>query len=206
MKKIITLFAALSLCASAYALMPEFGVRAGLNLTGLSNYSLPIPYSVLGETSYVPKPGFYVGVTSEFEGLFGPLDLRVEAYLSGQGQRARVKSENLVNNMKLTYINIPVLAQYQVLDDRISVFAGPQLGICLGGKNVIKTGNEETKTKLERGDYSTAEFGLVFGAGCDIAKGFGVDLRFNLGLTNALKDTDKTNANRCFQIGAYYKF
>lgn len=200
MKKIITILAALSLCASAYALMPTFGARAGLNLSRMSNFKND------SQISYPAKPGLYVGVTSEFEGLLGMMDLRVEAYMSGQGQRMKSKSIDEINTLKLTYLNIPVLAQYKVLDDRLSVFAGPELGICFGGKNVNRAGKTVQKTKLDRNEYSRFDFALVLGAEYEIAKGFGVELRFDLGLTNALANTAKTYANRSLQLGATYKF
>lgn len=200
MKKIITIIAALSLCASAYALMPTFGVRAGLGLSRLTNFKTE------SEFSYPMRPSVYVGVSSEFEGLLGMMDLRVDAYLTGQGQRMKSKTDDIVNTLKTTYLNIPVMAQYKVLDDKLSLMAGPQLGVCFGGKNVFRSGKTVQKTKLERDEYSRFDLGLVLGAEYDIANGFGVELLLDFGLTNSLHNTAKTYANRCLQIGATYKF
>lgn len=200
MKKIITIIAALSLCASAYALMPTFGARAGLGLSRISNLNTEPGFS------YSMRPSIYFGVTSEFEGLLGPMDLRVEAYLAGQGQRMKSKTEDIVRIWRTTYLNIPVLAQYKVLDDRLSLMAGPQLGICFGGKFVTKSGKTVEKTKMGRDDYSRCDFGLVLGANYDIAYGFGAEVRIDVGLSNAMKNTAKTFANRSLQIGVTYKF
>lgn len=200
MKKIITFIAAFSICASAYALMPTFGVRTGLNLSRISNFSSN------QEFTYSMRPSFYLGATSEFEGLLSVMDLRVEAYITGQGFREKSKIADIVYILRTTYLDIPVLAQYKVLDDKLSLMAGPQLGICFGGKSVSKSGKTTQKVKLDNSEYSNLDFGLVFGAAYDIAHGFGAEIRFNLGLTNTIPDSAKTYANRSIQIGATYKF
>jgi len=84
--------------------------------------------------------------------------------------------------IKLTYIDIPVLARYNIPTEgniKPAIFAGPYLGILMSGKQ----GDKDVKDELK-----STDFGLVFGAGIDLkvgAKGtVAIDARYNLGLSN----------------------
>ncbi len=94
----------------------------------------------------------------------------------------------LVKN--LNEIQAPILVKYNVAD-AFSLLAGPNLGILLDAPNGWKSFN----------------FGVDFGAAYDIDEKFNVNARYDLGLTNLLKNPGGNSVKlRGIQVGLGYKF
>lgn len=102
--------------------------------------------------------------------------------------------------IKLNYVNIPFLGQYMA-NDGFRLQTGPQLGILAAAKS--KTGDVEVDVK---DNLSGTEFSWIFGAGYLFKQGWGIDGRFNLGLSNVDDNDNSTVKNRVFQIGVFYQF
>jgi hypothetical protein len=94
------------------------------------------------------------------------------------------------------------LVKYEVASG-LSIETGPQLGLLVGAK--IKPdagGSVDIKSELK-----TADFGWTLGASYLLPLNLGVDVRYNLGLTNYLKDSGNGSIkNGVLQIGVFYLF
>lgn len=166
----------------------EFGIKGGLNISGVH---------VQNTSSPDAKPSFYLGGLAHIH-ITKHFALQPELMYSGQGFKQTVANTDY--KYRLHYINLPVLAQFMV-GDGFRVETGPQLGILAAAG--LKTGSTSTDIK---GNYKPVDFGWVIGAGYIFPSGFGVDARYNLGISN-INDVSATNVNnRVFQAGVFYQF
>jgi Outer membrane protein beta-barrel domain len=105
------------------------------------------------------------------------------------------------NKLNLNYINIPLLAQYMTLDG-FRFETGPQIGFLTAAKSKSGDVTVDVKDDLESVDISWAfGVGYLFPGG----SGWGVDLRYNHGITNISEDNDFEARNRVFQLGVFYQ-
>lgn len=173
----------LLLAGSATAQSTSFGLKAGLNVASLETSG----------ADFNGKAGLHVGGLAHIH-ISRHLAIQPELMYSMQGGQRNNQT------VKLNYINIPLLAQYMA-NDGFRLQTGPQLGMLAAAKS--KSGNVEVDIK---DDLSTTEFSWVFGAGYLFPQGWGIDGRFNLGLSNVNDDNNATIKNRVFQIGVFYQF
>lgn len=117
-----------------------------------------------------------------------------EFFYSQQG----AKSSN--TDIRLDYINVPLLAQY-MFDNGFRIQAGPQLGFLLNAET------ENGSTVDISDDFKTIDLGLSIGASyVHTSTGFGIDARYNLGLSDITEDSNVKSTNRGLQIGVFYLF
>lgn len=186
MKKFLILFV---VCAASVAVtnaQVRFGVKGGVNLANVSG----------DVEDNKMKIGFHAGalvqipVTQQFM-------VQPEAIFSTQG----AKFDDGIDEGKfnLTYVNIPLLARYQSTSGFFAQ-TGPQAGLLMSAKAKVGDDEEDFKEFMK-----TLDFSWVFGLGYQTPSGFGVDARFNLGLTNMWDgdDGDKTK-NSVIQVGVFY--
>jgi hypothetical protein len=103
-----------------------------------------------------------------------------------------VYSTQGAKNYKLGYINVPVLLQY-MFDNGFRIQAGPQLGF------LVSSDNEN--------NYNPIDFALSVGVSYVVpSTGFGIDLRYNHGLSDITESTDVKSTNRGIQLGLFYIF
>ncbi len=103
-----------------------------------------------------------------------------------------VYSEQGANNYKLDYINVPVLFQY-MYDNGFRLQAGPQAGFLISADN--------------KDELNPIDFALSVGASyVHPPTGFGIDARYNFGLSNINKNSNVNSTNRGFQLGLFYIF
>ncbi len=192
MKKVLLLIIATSSIAVASAQI-QFGVKANYNLTGvMQSGSNP-------ETGLKSKSGFSGGFLASIpiaESFF----LQPEIVYSGQGTAV---SDNGFNaTLNYNYLNIPVLGKYQ---SSMGIFGetGPQVGFLLSANAKGNGESVDMKSQTQSVDFSWA-----FGVGYKLHDmGLGFDIRYNLGLTNTLKDGQgETVKNSVFQLGVFYMF
>jgi hypothetical protein len=164
------------------------GIKGGLNAYNINNDN---------GTDYKSRVGFHAGLLGHLH-LAPQLALQPEVVYSQQGAVAELA--NVETKLNLGYINVPILIQY-MFDNGFRIQAGPQLGLLLGAKS--KVGGNETDIK---DNFKSIDFGIGAGIGyVDPSSGFGVDARYNLGLSNINENTaaDKSY-NRGFQLGLFY--
>lgn len=188
----------------------KFGAKAGLNLASISGD----PENVDMRTS------FHVGGIVELE-FTEKFSLQSEVVFSNQGAKTEeeyvdfnieTKSES---TLKLSYINVPVLAKYYVIKG-LSLEAGPQVSFLIDAEEDFDTtstingvSQTESMTVDVKDDVKTIDFGLGFGMTYELDFGLNFGARYNLGLTN-INDTDNADnwelKNNVLQFSVGYFF
>ena len=85
-----------------------------------------------------------------------------------------------------------------MFDNGLRLQAGPQLGILVSAKSILDNSN------LDLNDTKPVDVSLSFGASYVApSTGFGMDVRYNLGLNNINKDSGPASTNRGFQLGVF---
>jgi hypothetical protein len=187
MKKIFCTLSAVVLAACAVtAQQTHFGLKGGVNISGIE---------IDDGEDYESKKGIHLGGLAHIH-ITRHFALQPELVFSMQG--GEDESENM--KLKLNYINIPVLVQYMT-NEGFRLQTGPQWGILTSAKS--KFGDVEIDAD---DDVSTADFSWVFGAGYLFRSGFGIDARYNLGISNISDDESFEARNRVFQVGVFYQF
>lgn len=204
MRKITLSVAALFAFGIANAQDVEFGVKGGLNIASLS-----------GDVEDVSsKMGFHVGGFAEIK-LTDKFSVQPELLFSLQGAKEEytetmagfdVKYEDKLN---LSYLNIPIMAKYYATES-LSIQAGPQVGFLMSAnleeKASFEGGSETAETDVKE-FMETVDFGVNFGLGYKITENFGVDARYNVGLSNIYKDSDDYKvSNSVIQVSLGYTF
>ncbi|PJR04959.1 porin family protein [Avrilella dinanensis] len=219
MKKVIlSLFAlaAMGLSANAQQVV-KFGPKAGVNIANLNG----------SEADTDMKIGFHVGAFAEifFTDKFA---LQPEVVFSQQGAKASgefpysgtfngVQVDILLDGEQsttLSYINIPVMAKYYVIDN-LAIEAGPYVGFLMKSEMEIEgdyTVQGQTMSFNETFDIketmNSVDYGLGLGASYSMDNGFFGGARYNLGLSDIFKDDAGEDGikNGVIQISVGYKF
>jgi hypothetical protein len=191
MKKVLVFIFAIGVTYATNAQV-QFGVKAGYNHTNLT-------YSGSSVNDLGAKSDFNVGVFASIP-LFSRFYLQPELVYSGQGSDF---TDSIPAKASNNYLNLPVLFKYQH-SSGLFVETGPQIGFLLSSD--LKTNGQSFESK---GNTETTDFSWAFGLGYKIPiVNLGVDLRYNLGMTNIIKDnyTAETAKNSVFQIDLFYQF
>jgi hypothetical protein len=149
----------------------SYGIKGGLNLTTLDG--------VDGEM----RKGFNAGIFIDYPMTTG-FSVRSELLYSAQG----VKSKDGNSQIKLNYINWPILAKIQATEN-FYLEAGPQIGFLISGKGGA----------LPSSGYKALDFGAGLGLGIQLSRNIELGARYNLGLTDITKLKTK-HKNRAFQF------
>jgi len=167
----------------------EFGLKGGVNIANLHIQNTSNPDV---------RTSFNIGALAHIH-LSEYFAVQPELLFSGQGYRQEVGG-TITNKYNLNYINLPVLAQ-AMFGDGFRLETGPQLGILAAAHQ--KAGKTSTDVK---DNFKPADFAWAFGLGYVTHSGFGVDARYNLGLSN-INNVNATKVyNRVFQAGVFYQF
>jgi hypothetical protein len=167
----------------------NLGIKGGLNLYTINNDN---------GSEYDSKVGFHAGLIGHIH-LTRQFAVQPELVYSAQG--AKYTAGGIESELNLGYINIPVLLQY-MFDNGFRLQAGPQLGFMINAKTEI--GNTKADVK---DNFKTVDFGLGAGVGyVHTASGFGIDARYNFGLSNINENDAVKSTNRGFQLGVFYLF
>lgn len=177
----IFLFAAGTLSAQH----TNIGIKGGLNSYNIESDN---------GSGLDSKIGLNVGLLGHIH-LNSQYAFQPEIVYSMQG----AKSGN--TDINLDYINVPLLAQY-MFDNGFRIQAGPQVGFLLSAE--AENGNSTTDIK---DDFNSVDLGLSFGVSyVHPPTGFGVDARYNLGVSNISDNSNVESTNRGIQIGVFYLF
>ena len=182
MKKLNILLFALLVSTALFAQDPKFGLKAGLNLATITNSGGDL------------KAGFHGGGLAHIH-ITPAFSLQPEIMYSSQGTQYTSNDKTLLN-----YINIPVLLQYN-FDNGFRLQGGPQLGFLLEAKS--KSGNLETD---QSDSYKSIDFSIPVGLSYLGYSGFGVDARYNIGVTNIVENNATSYRNSVLQFGLFYLF
>ena len=181
--------AAILMTATAKAQNVNVGIKGGLNIYNINN-SNGVKYDNL--------LGFNLGLIGHIH-LAKQLALQPELVYSAQG--AKFTSSGVESKIQLGYINVPLLLQY-MFDNGFRLQAGPQVGFLVNAK--IKKPNSTIDVKDR---FKKVDVGLGAGIGyVNPSTNFGIDARYNLGLSNINDNSSVKSTNRGFQVGVFYLF
>lgn len=156
----------------------NYGVKVGMNLATAIGDDTDIDGADKGFRTGMAFGGFVTySINDEFA-------VQPELLYSMKGATYEAKEGDGEITNKLDYLQIPILAKYQV--QNFNFFAGPALAFNLTAESEVEVnGNSED---IDWDDVAAMEFGLIFGAGVDfpLTKGaITIDARYDLGLTSA---------------------
>lgn len=206
------LFLSAAVVMSSLTFAQQFGIKAGMNVSSISNDS-----SLSDQQS---KIGFNAGVFMNAP-LAENFSIQPELIYTQYGAKgtynADVVTPNGVQNQKfssathLDYIALPVMFQYNATPS-FYLEAGPEFGLSVSAKDKVK--NETTgETLAESDNYKDSingfNFGVGLGAGYYFTPNVGLTARYVAGLTDIAKDRPSGSdavKNNVFQVGLAYKF
>lgn len=129
-------------------------------------------------------------------------------YLSGKGNKTATGSGSnaLKAKLSLTYIDLPLLANYQFGESGFNVFGGLQPSVLISAKNKIDfEGNSDSQNVKDQ--YKTLDIATSIGVGYNFENGIGLRFGYSHGLSNIEKEESglKTK-NRTLKLGVSYVF
>jgi hypothetical protein len=184
-------------CISSYLFAQKklgAGLKAGINVA---------TQVTTGEAENVDTKfltGFHGGVTVNYF-IVDPVAIQIDALISQKG--SKWSDLSFSGKDKLSYLDIPVLVRYQVLEF-LNVHAGPQFGFLLSANQIPDDGD-----KLEIKEYyKSTDIGMVLGAEGNLPLNFNITLRYILGLsvvnTDIYYNVDNWK-NNVFQFSIGYR-
>lgn len=185
--KFLSLFAAVLL---SQAMMAQFhlGVKAGANITKVDGKSFKDEF----------RYGYHLGGFAEIR-LGNKLVLQPEVLFNQYATRLDSNYKNVYedvfdgnSNIKLNYLSVPVLLNYKLIGNFISLQAGPQFGVLI----------DQNKTLLQNGGNAFKGGDLSMLAGVLVRVGpMRINGRYAIGLNNIsdIADDDKWK-NQGFQV------
>lgn len=185
--KFLSLFAAVLL---SQAMMAQFhlGVKAGANITKVDGKSFKDEF----------RYGYHLGGFAEIR-LGNKLVLQPEVLFNQYATRLDSNYKNVYedvfdgnSNIKLNYLSVPILLNYKLVGNFISLQAGPQFGVLL----------DQNKTLLQNGGNAFKSGDLSMLAGVLVRVGpMRINGRYAIGLNNIsdIADDDKWK-NQGFQV------
>jgi hypothetical protein len=165
----------------------EFGVKAGVNISNVS---------VDNSTNPDARASFHVGGLAHIH-LDKQFAIQPELLFSSQGYKYTIAGTDY--KVAINYITIPILGQL-MFGEGFRVETGPQPGIMVSARSKVNGNSSDVGDSFKTFDLSWA-----FGLGYLTSSGFGVDARYNLGLTK-INDGGGSIKNRVFAAGVFYQF
>lgn len=186
MKKLF-LFAAIAVfgLSNVTAQDVKFGAKAGLNLASLNGDDVD---DTDGRTSFHVGGVVSIGISEKFA-------VQPEVVYSAQG--ATGSEEGIDITWKLDYINIPVLADFQVADG-FSLQVGPQVSFNI--TDSVEVDGEEVGDLEAEG----VDFGAAVGAQYAMESGLFFQARYSLGLSDVNSDADAKNSVISLSVGYFF--
>ncbi len=183
------MIAALMMVGNAQAQHVNIGIKGGLNIYNTYNDN---------NAEADSKLGLHAGLLGHIH-LSDEFALQPELVFSVQGSQFTVGGSDV--KLDLNYINVPLLLQY-MFDNGFRIAAGPQLGLLLSAKSRVNSSETDVKDS-----YEDTDIGIGLGMSyVNPSSGFGVDARYNHGMTNINATGPNNSFNRGFQVGVFYLF
>lgn len=185
MKKISLFLMTVMAGFAVNAQVVNFGLKGGLNVATIDNNQ---------NDNINSRLAYHAGLFANIP-VTPQIAIQPEAVYSSQGAKYNVGDENL--DLTLNYVNIPVMVQAMV-GRGFYAQAGPQLGILTGVADKI---NDVEMGFVSKEDFKSTDVSLGVGLGYKGISGFGIDARYNLGLTNINNSGSANIKNNVFQVG-----
>lgn len=209
MKKIILILLAVIIAVSVSAQDKfSFGPKVGFSFSDLH-----ADHEETNDRLSGLKAGLTIGAFAEYRAIRW-FSVSADVLFTQKGSKGDYSytspeiSMSSKNNIKLNYIDIPVLANFYVTK-RLALKAGIQPEFLVGAKHKI-TEEQNGETQKETVDLKdvmkTCNFSIPVGISYTFKMGFVVDLRYHIGCTDLLKDGEYKLTNRVATLTVGWKF
>ncbi len=175
----------------------KIGAKVGLNIATLS-----------GDIENTKmKMGLHIGAVAEFE-ITEQFTFQPELVFSMQGTKyddgSSIDGLGGLDDprLKLTYINVPLMAKYYVTES-VNIQVGPQVGFLMSANSSGFFGDDDVDVK---DNMNSLDYGVNFGAGYVMDFGLFIDARYNLGLANTRDSDNITIKNNVISVSVGYFF
>ena len=219
-RKLCLLFLTANIVTIAVNAQIEFGIKGGFNSAEILT-STTQGVNVNGNPMSIrnfPKTDFHAGFLVSIP-LTKKFTLQPEIDYSQQGAQGNPSGGYLVSateKYKFNYFNVPILLQYK-LPFGFYAETGPQVGYLVSASIVESiVGASVTNTYHVKSQYKSTDFSWAFGGGYISPINLGLDIRYNLGLSNINNASasstqtapvqEGTIRNSVLQIGVFYLF
>ncbi|WP_291858753.1 porin family protein [Marinilabilia sp.] len=196
MKKVLFFVAVMLLSVSTASIaQAKFGLKAGVNIANATGDDVEDADSRLA-----PFFGAFVNL-----GLGEKLAFQPELLYSMKGIKntSSIMGVDFDQTTKLNYLDIPLMLKYNIAGG-LNLQAGPQVSLLLSAENEYEGGGE-SETEDIKEYLKGSDFGFNVGAGYDFGP-LGVDVRYNIGLSNISDEEDGDIKNSVIQVGLSYSF
>ena len=192
------LFLGAAIAMSSLTFAQQFGIKAGMNVSSISDDGFDDSKS---------KVGFYGGLFMNAP-LAESFSIQPEVIYNNLGAKVDAGS-NSSSTLNLDYISVPVMFQYNATP-QFYLEAGPEFGFLVNSSAKLTVGNNSNTTNIDTDYFNKFNMGIGLGAGFNITNKLGINARYVAGL-NDVTDNDKwgsdaNNKNNNFQVGLAYKF
>ena len=219
MKKII-LVSAIALFSFSFTQAQELtlGIKGGVNLASIGG---DFKSTADQDEDIKGRFGFHLGGIAEYM-ISDQFGIQGELLYSLAGSKSESSfsedgfSVSGTDEIKLSYLSIPVMGKYFVTDE-IALEAGPTFGLLLSATNDFEfseSGDGESFSESGsvdiKNDTNGLDLGLGIGGSYNTEGGLFFGLRYNLGFSSVFTQVSGapkfTSPNNIFQISAGYKF
>lgn len=165
----------------------QFGVNGGLNISNMRGSEIQNNKS---------KAGFHIGMFYQVP-LSGSFALQPEVSYSGEGARTSYNGSDQKYN--LNFMNLSLLFRYN-FEGSFNLATGLQYGVLLSAKLKSGGNTSDLKNLIRNTNYS-----WVITAGYELPSGLGFYGRYNLGISDIEKDSQRGSLKAStFQLGVRY--
>ena len=193
MKKLMMIAAMMLMSMGAFAQneVGQFTLKpmVGMTLPNITNYDGKI------------KVGLAAGVEAEY-GITETFGVSAGVLYSMQGAKADDNDLRKDASTTLSYINIPILANYYIAPG-FAVKAGFQPGLMVSAKSKYTANGHEHETTGTSG-YKTFDISIPIGLSYEISD-FVIDARYNFGLTKIYDHDAGSSKNSVIMLTVGYK-
>lgn len=187
MKRLIFLLALISIGTAHAQKKVVFGAKAGANFTGFHTEN--------GTNS--DQLGINIGCVAKLE-LNKAFGVQTELNFNQKGGNYRIPLVLQTPRIKLSYLNIPVLAKVHITR-KFSFETGPEFGFLVGKKG---TANGET---LELEGMKTFDVNANIGLSYEFEKSIFIQTRYGYGFTKLFEGSDYKNSCISLSLGYFFK-
>lgn len=187
MKKLLLSFVLAAASMAAFAQVPQFGIKGGVNLANVTASSGSV------SASFGTLTTFSVGAFADLKA--GAISIQPGLFYTGKGFKLSDETSNESAQMSLHYLQVPVNFVYHapIVIGNIYFGAGPFAAFGVSGKSKATldgTTLEEDVKFGDDGDVKRTEFGLQGIAGLQLKSGFLIGVSYDLGLSNIGNNID----------------
>ena len=214
MKKVTILLFALLITVGASAQF-SYGVKAGLNLSSLSETKMTVSNTKTTIPGSSMIAGFFAAahVNYSFNEILG---IQPEVMFSMQGGKVKKSGATMPDDQTLryNYIQIPVLIDIKPFQG-FSILGGPQIGFntyrSVTTKGKTTSGSDFDKSLKDGGfNFAKIDFSVAVGLQYVFMEHFIASARYNIGVLSTFESRGSASVsggcNNVLQIGVGYQF